>query len=165
MRIQERELSDHEVIGAAVIHHGRLFVARRTTPTEAAGHWELPGDVQKVGEDDLDTLRRVFNDEFSRSISLRVDRILPDRLIGTWRMSGGNSVPANLHAVRCQLLDVLPEDIEVGIPLPNQYHYDLSAWVRIEDLDAVGPWRYADRMMAADIADYYSADPDWQSVG
>lgn len=154
-------MTDHVVIGAAAIHFGRLFVARRTTPTEAAGYWELPGDEQRSGEDDSETLHRVFTEEFSRSLSLRTERILPERLIGAWRMTGGNSVQANLQTVRCSIADLLPEDVYHGVPHANRYCYDESFWVPVDDLDLIGPWRHADRMMADDIVGYYYADSNW----
>jgi 8-oxo-dGTP diphosphatase len=31
------------VVGAALLHEGRLLAARRSAPPELAGRWELPG--------------------------------------------------------------------------------------------------------------------------
>jgi 8-oxo-dGTP diphosphatase len=38
------------VVGAALVRDGRLLAARRTTPPEAAGRWELPGGKVDPGE-------------------------------------------------------------------------------------------------------------------
>jgi 8-oxo-dGTP diphosphatase len=38
------------VVGAAIVRDGRLLAARRTSPPEAAGRWELPGGKVDPGE-------------------------------------------------------------------------------------------------------------------
>jgi 8-oxo-dGTP diphosphatase len=38
------------VVGAAVVHDGRLLAARRTSPPDVAGRWELPGGKVDPGE-------------------------------------------------------------------------------------------------------------------
>jgi 8-oxo-dGTP diphosphatase len=38
------------VVGAAIVRDGQLLAARRTTPPEAAGRWELPGGKVDAGE-------------------------------------------------------------------------------------------------------------------
>jgi 8-oxo-dGTP diphosphatase len=48
------------VVGAALVRDGRLLAARRTTPPEAAGRWELPGGKVDSGETaDLAVVREV----------------------------------------------------------------------------------------------------------
>jgi 8-oxo-dGTP diphosphatase len=63
---------------------------------------------------------------------------------------------------RCQLPSESTFDVDLGEPKPNMHSYDDTAWVDIDDLDAVSPWRDADRMMADEIADYYRNDDIWQ---
>src|SRR6476469_8802878 len=38
------------VVGAALLRDGRVLAARRTSPAEAAGRWELPGGKVEPGE-------------------------------------------------------------------------------------------------------------------
>lgn len=38
------------VVGAAIVRHGCVLAARRATPLEAAGRWELPGGKVEPGE-------------------------------------------------------------------------------------------------------------------
>ena len=38
------------MVGAAVVRRGRVLAARRTSPPEAAGRWELPGGKVEPGE-------------------------------------------------------------------------------------------------------------------
>ena len=48
------------VVGAALVRDGRLLAARRTTPPEAAGRWELPGGKVDPGEtEDAAVVREV----------------------------------------------------------------------------------------------------------
>lgn len=150
------------VVGAAIIRQSRLFVARRTRPQSVSGFWELPGDTVAAGEDEQSALQREFVTEFG--ISLRcVDRILSDRLILSWPSADGESTStATLRVWRCQLPSESTLDMERGEPLPSLTSYDESCWLPIDDLDAVGSWRDADRLMAEEIVDYYRADELWQ---
>jgi 8-oxo-dGTP diphosphatase len=52
--------ADILVVGAAVIHRGRVLAARRTTPDSARGLWEFPGGKVEPGEDpDLAVVREI----------------------------------------------------------------------------------------------------------
>lgn len=150
--------------GAAIIRGSRLFVARRSRPQSMSGYWELPGDEVRAEEDEHTALQREFTTEFS--VSLRcVDRILSDRKLQTWPSEDGESTgAATLRVWRCQLPSESTFDTELGEPRPNMYSYDEARWLDIDDLDAVGPWRDADRLMAEEIADYYRNDDIWQSA-
>lgn len=153
------------VAGAAIIKNYRLFVARRSRPQSVSGFWELPGDQLGENEDEQAALQREFTTEFS--ISLRcVDRILSDRRLLTWPAEeDGEAIGhATLRVWRCQLPSEATLDVELGEPRPNMYAYDEARWVDVDDLDAVGPWRDADRLMAEEIADYYRSDETWQSA-
>jgi 8-oxo-dGTP diphosphatase len=151
------------VAGAAIIRGFQLFVARRARPQTMSGYWELPGDEVGAGEDEDSALQREFVKEFGVSLHT-VDRILSDRRLQNWQSEGGDDAvdAATLRVWRCQFPSEAIFDTALGEPRPNMYSYDESAWLDIDNLDAVGPWRDADRMMADEIADYYRADDVWQ---
>lgn len=152
------------IAGAAIIRNYRLFVARRSRPQSVSGFWELPGDQVGADEEERAALQREFTTEFGISLHC-VDRILSDRKLQTWPSEDGESTgDATLRVWRCQLPSESTLDIELGDPRPNMYSYDESCWVDVNDLDAVGPWRDADRLMADEIADYYRSDETWQSA-
>jgi 8-oxo-dGTP diphosphatase len=154
---------DVVIAGAAIVRDFRIFVARRSRPQTVSGYWELPGDEVRTDEDEHEALQREFTTEFS--ISLRcVDRILGDRRVPSWPAGDGESTAATLRVWRCQFPSESTLDTELGEPRPNMTSYDESCWVDIDDLDAVGPWRDADRMMADEIAEYYRSDELWQSA-
>lgn len=157
-------MSEVVVAGAAIVRGFQLFVARRSRPQALAGYWELPGDEVRAGEDESSTLQREFTSEFGVSLHT-VDRILSDRLMQNWPSetaeSSGN---ATLRVWRCQIPSEVYVDQELGEPRPCMIAYDESRWLHIDDLDAVGPWRDADRLMAGEIADYYRNDELWQSA-
>lgn len=156
-------MSEVIVAGAAIIRDFRLFVARRSRPASTAGFWELPGAELHQGEDGNIAIQREFTTEFGVSVRC-VDRILGDRGIDSYRTVEDRVADATLRIWRCQLPSESTFDIAAGDPRPNMYDYDDSAWIAIDELDAVGPWREADRMSAYEIADYYRADDVWQSA-
>ncbi|GLZ39475.1 NUDIX domain-containing protein [Actinokineospora sp. NBRC 105648] len=151
------------VAGAVIVRAFRLFVARRTRPQSAAGFWELPGAEVRPGEDDRMALDRVFTTEFSISVHC-VDQILGERLLQSWQTESGDYSPAVLRLWRCQLPSQSTLDLDRGDPLPNHAEYDESRWADVDDPDAVGPWRDADRLSAGEIADHYHADLVWQQA-
>ncbi|SDH80938.1 8-oxo-dGTP diphosphatase [Actinokineospora alba] len=149
------------MVGVAIVRDFRLFVARRSQPGSVAGYWELPGAEVAPGEDESSALQRRFTTEFS--ISLRcVDRILSDRALTAWPTEDLDYDAALLRVWRCQLPSESTLDLDLGDPRPNFSVYDETRWVPIDDLDAVGPWREADRICAGEIADHYNADDLWQ---
>lgn len=58
------------VVGAAVVRDGRLLAARRTTPPEAAGRWELPGGKVDPGESPADALVREVDEELGCRVAV-----------------------------------------------------------------------------------------------
>lgn len=154
-------MSEVIVAGAAIIRGARLFVARRSRPASMSGFWELPGDELRTGEDGHVAIEREFTTEFGVSVRC-VDRILSDRRLNAYRTGDDQAAEATLRVWRCQLPSESTFDVEVGDPRPNGYDYDDSAWITIDELDVVGPWREADRMTAGEIADYYRNDDIWQ---
>jgi 8-oxo-dGTP diphosphatase len=58
------------VVGAAIIRDGRVLAARRTTPAEAAGRWELPGGKVEAGETPGDALVREIAEELGCAVEV-----------------------------------------------------------------------------------------------
>ena len=113
------------MVGAAVVREGRLLAARRTTPLEAAGRWELPGGKVEPDESPDDALvREVFEELGCR---VRVEAWLDgEQPIGTTHL---------LRAARCTLVG--------GEPRPGADHDELR-WLDPDELDDVD-WLEPDR--------------------
>jgi 8-oxo-dGTP diphosphatase len=113
------------VVGAAVIQGGRLLAARRTTPPETAGRWELPGGKVDPGETASHALIREVEEELGCTVAvgLWLDRAEP---IGTSHV---------LHVAVCR--------VSVGSPLPGDDHDELR-WLAPDELDALD-WLEPDR--------------------
>ena len=113
------------VVGAAVIRNGTLLAARRTTPPEAAGRWELPGGKVEEGELPEDALVREIAEELGCRV--RVEGWLDgEQPIGSTHV---------LRAAHCTLLD--------GEPRPGDDHDELR-WLtprQLDDLDWLDPDR------------------------
>lgn len=113
------------VVGAAVISNGTLLAARRTTPAEVAGRWELPGGKVEAGEDAGDALLREVSEELGCRV--RVDAWLEgEQPIGSTHV---------LRAAVCHLVE--------GDPRPGADH-DSVRWLGPDELDAVD-WLEPDR--------------------
>jgi 8-oxo-dGTP pyrophosphatase MutT (NUDIX family) len=152
------------VAGAAIVRDFHIFVAKRSRPQSVSGYWELPGDEVGASEEEASALQREFTHEFGISLHT-VDRILSDRRLQNWPSEATDSADgATLRIWRCQIPSEVYFDPALGEPRPNMYSYDECRWLHIDDLDGVGPWRDADRMMAGEIADYYRNDSTWQSA-
>src|SRR5215510_2677234 len=82
------------VVGAAIIREGRLLAARRTTPPEAAGRWELPGGKVEPGEDPGDALVREVAEELGCRVAV-VGWLDGEQPIGSTHV---------LRAARCRLV-------------------------------------------------------------
>ena len=113
------------VVGAAIIRHNTLLAARRTTPPEGAGRWELPGGKVEVGETPDHALVR----EIAEELGCRVR-------VETW-LDGEQPIGSTyaLRAAHCTLLD--------GEPQPGADHDELR-WLTPEQLDDVD-WLEPDR--------------------
>jgi 8-oxo-dGTP diphosphatase len=152
---------DTIVLGAAIIRESRLFVACRSQPPSMAGYWELPGTEAR--DDERGALDDLFKREFGVSLDA-IDQLLSDRTLLGLSDEDNNSVRAVLRVWRCQLPSEATFDLDLGDPRPSGYRYDDAAWVPVDDLDAVGPWRDEARMAAGEAADYYLADVMWQNA-
>jgi 8-oxo-dGTP diphosphatase len=113
------------VVGAAIVRQGTLLAARRTTPAEAAGRWELPGGKVEPGEDPGDALVR----EIAEELGCRVG-------VESW-LEGEEPIGSShlLRAAVCRLVDAEPR--------PGPDHDELR-WLAPEELDDID-WLEPDR--------------------
>ncbi|MEC3978751.1 NUDIX domain-containing protein [Amycolatopsis sp. H20-H5] len=149
-------MSEHLVIGAAIINDGRLLLAKRISSSYAPARWEIPGDEMAPDEDEQATLRRVFAVEFSMFLGFRAERILNDRWMSTWRVENGESVPANIRLLRCGIDNGTTINMEAGEPRPNRLVYDESRWVPLDELHDVYPWCNQHDILADELANLYN---------
>jgi 8-oxo-dGTP diphosphatase len=109
------------VVGVAVLHgfHDgpRLLAARRTTPVEAAGGWELPGGKCDPGEPLAAAAVREVREELSCEVRV------------TGRLPG--SVPVKPGYT----LEVVLAVLVAGEPVPLEH--DALRWLRADELDTV----------------------------
>jgi 8-oxo-dGTP diphosphatase len=117
------------VVGAAIVRHGCLLAARRTTPAAVAGRWELPGGKVETGESPGDALVREVREELGCAIEID-DWLDGDQPIGTTHL---------LRVAVCRLLGAEPR--------PGDDHDELL-WLTPEGLDEVD-WLEPDRPFVA----------------
>ena len=111
------------VMGAAIIHHGRVLAARRTHPPVAAGGWEFPGGKVEPGEDPDAAVVREVREELGCTVAV------------TGALAGESAVKDGyaLRVATAVLLD--------GEPVPHEH--DAARWLGPEELDEV-TWLKAD---------------------
>ncbi|WTW95273.1 (deoxy)nucleoside triphosphate pyrophosphohydrolase [Streptomycetaceae bacterium NBC_01309] len=127
------------VVGAAILHDGRVLAARRTAPPHLAGGWEFPGGKLEPGEAEADALVRECREELG--VTVRAVRRLP----GAWPLSPGYV----LHLWHADLLD--------GEPRPLEDHSELR-WLAPRELGDVA-WLPQDRDAVAVVARLMAATP------
>jgi 8-oxo-dGTP diphosphatase len=113
------------VVGAAIIRDGTVLAARRTTPPDAAGRWELPGGKVEAGEAPEEAVVREIAEELGCRV--RVESWLP-----------GEEPIGALHVLRvagCRLVE--------GEPRPGDDH-DRLHWLTPDQLHDVD-WLEPDR--------------------
>lgn len=132
---------DRLVVGAAIVDRlarpARLLAARRTSPPEHAGGWELPGGKVEAGETPVAALRREVAEE------LGVGIVVGDPVPGpgpddSWPLGRGLRMLVWLAQVRR------------GIPTPGADH-DEVRWLTAAERDAV-PWLPGDRPVVEAVA-------------
>ncbi|MCY7394775.1 MAG: (deoxy)nucleoside triphosphate pyrophosphohydrolase [Nocardioides sp.] len=122
---------DRVVVGAAVVHGGRVLAARRTAPPEVAGRWELPGGKVEPGETPEQALVREVEEE----LGCRVE------VVG-W-LPGRSRVRPGL------VLTVAVVRLVEGEPTPTEH--DRVRWLRPDELETV-VWLDSDRLFLPELA-------------
>ncbi|WP_457206781.1 (deoxy)nucleoside triphosphate pyrophosphohydrolase [Nocardioides sp. P5_C9_2] len=119
------------VVGAAILRDGRVLAARRTTPPEAAGRWELPGGKVEPGETADSALVREVAEELGCTV-----------VVTAW-LPGAAAI-GETHELR-----VATADLVDGEPEPTEH--DLLRWLGADELDDVD-WLEPDRPFLAALA-------------
>lgn len=126
------------VMGAAIVHDGRVLAARRTSPVEVAGGWEFPGGKVEPGEHADDAVVREVREELGCGIEV------------TGRLTGEQPVRDGyvLHVVVARLVE--------GEPVPLEGEHDAVRWLGPDQLDEVR-WLAADLPFLPELRDVLAA--------
>lgn len=109
--------ADVLVIGAAIVHRGRVLAARRTTPDAARGLWEFPGGKVEPGEDPDAALVREIREELGCEVAV------------TGRLAGEQPIK-DAYALRVSYAELVR-----GEPIPHEH--DAVRWLAADQLDRV----------------------------
>ena len=125
-----RALDVLQVVGAAIVHDGRVLVAQRSGGPYK-GLWEFPGGKVERGESDLSALVRECAEELGVAI-------VPQAFVGEVLLDGvvGGGAPG------ASTLRVWSARLAAGEPVAHE-HAELR-WMRAGDLEALD-WIPADR--------------------
>jgi len=134
-------MTERIVVGAALLHQGRLLAARRSAPPELAGRWELPGGKVEPGEAPEAALVRELREE------LGVDAEPVTRVPGQWPLKP----PYALHVWTARLV---PGSAD---PKPLQDHDELR-WLTREEIWSVH-WLDQDVPAVREVVAHLDAEP------
>jgi 8-oxo-dGTP diphosphatase len=121
------------VMGAAIIHRGRVLAARRTAPESARGRWELPGGKVEPGEQPEAAVVREIGEELGCTVRVT------GHLEGEQPISDGYALRVAVAA----LVD--------GEPVPQDLQHDAVWWLGPDELDRV-TWLAPDVPFLAEVA-------------
>jgi 8-oxo-dGTP diphosphatase len=121
-----------EVTAAVIVAAARVLAARRTSPPDVAGRWELPGGKVDVGETPEQAVTREVAEELGCQVKVL------GALEGRVPIKPGYELTAYL----VQLV--------AGEPTPHEH--DAIRWVSVRELDEVD-WLPSDRPFLGQIAD------------
>lgn len=113
------------VVGAAVVHRGRVLAARRADRPGRPGGWEFPGGKCEPGETPEAALIREVREELGCEVRV------------TDRLDGSQPVGPGMELV------VLLAELVDGEPVPRDAEHDALRWLGPDELDAL-PWLPAD---------------------
>jgi 8-oxo-dGTP diphosphatase len=105
------------VMGAAIVHEGRVLAARRTSPAAAAGRWEFPGGKVEPGEEPDVAIVREIREELGCVVTVT------GRLDGEQPVKPGYTLRVALAALTS------------GEPVPHEH--DAVRWLGPDELDLV----------------------------
>ncbi len=125
------------VVGAAIVRDGQVFVARRTTPPEAAGRWEFPGGKVEDGEQPEEALAR----EIAEELGCRIE-------VTGW-LEGSTDVGIKY------VLTVATARLIGGEPHPHEH--DAVRWLGADELHEVD-WLDTDKPFLAELEALLRAD-------
>ncbi|MDP3892797.1 (deoxy)nucleoside triphosphate pyrophosphohydrolase [Nocardioides sp.] len=120
------------VVGAAIVRGATVLAARRTSPAEAAGRWELPGGKVEPGESPEQALVREIGEELGCAIEVL-------------RWLDGAAAIGTSHQ-----LTVAVAALRDGEPEPLAREHDLLRWLSADRLDTVD-WLGPDRPFLAEL--------------
>ena len=120
------------MVGAAIVVDARVLAARRTTPAEAAGRWELPGGKVEPGESPADALVREIGEELGCTVAL------------TGWLPGESTIRDGL------VLRIGACDLVAGTPEPAEH--DAVCWLGEDELDDLD-WLDSDRPFLPAVRD------------
>ncbi len=113
------------VVGVAILYDGRVLAARRTTPPELAGRWELPGGKVEPGEDPTTAAVREITEELGCTVEVTgwLDVVVPvsevlELRAATAVLAEGDPVPTEHDAVRWLRADELGSVAWVDADVP-----------------------------------------------
>jgi 8-oxo-dGTP diphosphatase len=124
------------VVGAAIVRGGRVLAARRTSPPEAAGRWELPGGKVEPGETPEQALVREIAEELGCTVAVQA-----------W-LAGAVPI-GTAHVLRVAVVRLVD-----GEPEPTEH--DGVRWLAADELDAVD-WLEPDRPFLAELRERLAA--------
>ena len=112
------------VVGAILVHQGRVLAARRTYPPDLAGLWEFPGGKVHEGETPEQALARELREELAIQVTVGDE-------VGAWPID-------DRYELRLFLATITSGD-----PTPDADH-DEVRWLSPDELDTVD-WLPSDR--------------------
>jgi 8-oxo-dGTP diphosphatase len=113
------------VVGAAVVHAGRVLAARRSYPADMAGRWEFPGGKVDGGETAEAAVVREVAEELGCAIA-----------VTGW-------LDSEVEIRDGLALRVATATMVDGEPVPRAGEHDAVRWLRVDELGAV-EWLPAD---------------------
>lgn len=117
------------VVAAAIIDKGELLAARRISPAEHAGKYELPGGKVEDGEDPRSALAREIREELGVDVEIEAEPF------GTWKYQTGIRKPKTFTFYLATLTGSRPlrsTDHDALVWLPEELWIDGVEWIDVD---------------------------------